>query len=1218
MKENYTNNGRCLPLRHTWLGLVAVLLLLLTGRAAAQSYNMPATGTTTITTCSGTLYDNGGPTGSYPANSTGTITIMPATAGNKVKLQFSTYSVGYYDRLSIYDGSSTSAPLIGTYSDYQSPGTVYATTSTGTLTLRFATDYYTSGYNGFAADISCVTTVPQADLTIQGASVTPISAVPGTSLSLYSSIYNLSGTTATSSTIGYYLSTDATLDATDVLLGSSVGSSLQVGSYSSRNSYVTLPATTTSGAYYVLFAADYQNAVSESNETNNVSSVYLNVVPPTVDLIIQQPAVSPSNTAPGNVLNLSCGILNQGNATASNSSVGFYLSTNTTLDASDQLLTSAYGSALTPGYPAYRGVTTNVPPGTAPGTYYILFAADYQDLVTESNETNNVASVALTVAAPNVDLIVSQAGLSTYTVSAGTSVMANAYLYNQGNTTAPTSTTGYYFSSDATLSANDVLLNSTTSGTLAAGQGTYPSAPVTIPATATPGTYYILFVADHLNTVTESNETNNVRSLSLSVVAPSIDLVIQSPYLGTSTSVAGATLNASFYIYNQGNTTSPSSNSGCYLSTDNTFSANDVLLASNTGGALAPGNYGSRYSSLTIPASTAAGNYYVLFVADDQSQVAETNEQNNVSSLMLTLVAPGIDLLIAQQGISRTSAAAGSGLSAGAYIYNQGTTSASSSTVGYYLSTDNALSANDVLLGASTGSILYAGGSDYRNATLTIPTATTAGNYYVLFVADHLGQVTETNEQNNVASAALTVTAPFNGTIVPYSGSATITTCSTTIADNGGADDYANSSNGTLVINPSTAGNKIRLTFTSLVVETCCDAVSVYDGPTTSATLLGTFTSLPTGPITASAQNTSGALTVVFTSDPIVAAPGFLATVSCITLGPPDLIVQTPTASLSTVASGGIINLGATVRNQGSGDAGSSQLGYYLSTNTTLDASDVSLGTTSGGLLGAGLSAQRGGNFTIPAATTAGSYYVLYVVDPQNSVTESNETNNTASLALTVTISAPDLVLTQPTLTPASVAAGNSVSATCLLSNQGSASAAASLVGFYLSTDNVLSANDVLLGTTAAPAMGVFGALTRSAAVTIPATTTPGSYFMLYVADQQGTITETDETNNVISRALTVTTGTATQDQLNGLTLSVYPNPATRGQFEVRLDGSATGKAASLLLYNSLGQLVTQQVLPLTAGHGPARFATKELPAGVYLLRIAGDNLSATRRVVIE
>ncbi|UOQ72479.1 CARDB domain-containing protein [Hymenobacter cellulosilyticus] len=131
-----------------------------------------------------------------------------------------------------------------------------------------------------------------------------------------------------------------------------------------------------------------------------------------------------------------------------------------------------------------------------------------------------------------------------------------------------------------------------------------------------------------------------MRSQAITVVAPSIDLVIQQAYLNSTTTTGGTTISASHYVYNQGNTAAASSNVGYYLSTDATFSSNDVLLTSSTGGTLAAGNYSTRYPSLTIPTGTTAGNYYVLFVADYLNTVTETNENNNVASAALTVVAP--------------------------------------------------------------------------------------------------------------------------------------------------------------------------------------------------------------------------------------------------------------------------------------------------------------------------------------------------------------------------------------------------------------------------------------------------------------------------------------------------------------------------------------------------------------------------------------------------
>lgn len=111
-----------------------------------------------ITTCSGSIYDAGGPTGNYSNNESYTRTIYPGTSGMKTQLaftEFHTESVTY-DYLEIYDGTSTSATLIGKYGGTNSPGVVKASSSnsSGALTLHWVSDV-SNVYSGFAANISC-------------------------------------------------------------------------------------------------------------------------------------------------------------------------------------------------------------------------------------------------------------------------------------------------------------------------------------------------------------------------------------------------------------------------------------------------------------------------------------------------------------------------------------------------------------------------------------------------------------------------------------------------------------------------------------------------------------------------------------------------------------------------------------------------------------------------------------------------------------------------------------------------------------------------------------------------------------------------------------------------------------------------------------------------------------------------------------------------------
>ncbi|MFP4470209.1 MAG: M14 family zinc carboxypeptidase [Bacteroidales bacterium] len=95
--------------------------------------------------CCGLLYDSGGPSANYANNEDLTMTINPAATGSMLRLDFlefslESHSTCNYDRLNIYDGSSVTAPLIGTYCGSDSPGTVVANNPEGALTLVFHSD----------------------------------------------------------------------------------------------------------------------------------------------------------------------------------------------------------------------------------------------------------------------------------------------------------------------------------------------------------------------------------------------------------------------------------------------------------------------------------------------------------------------------------------------------------------------------------------------------------------------------------------------------------------------------------------------------------------------------------------------------------------------------------------------------------------------------------------------------------------------------------------------------------------------------------------------------------------------------------------------------------------------------------------------------------------------------------------------------------------------
>src|SRR5262249_26868961 len=90
---------------------------------------------------------------------------------------------------------------------------------------------------------------------------------------------------------------------------------------------------------------------------------------------------------------------------------------------------------------------------------------------------------------------------------------------------------------------------------------------------------------------------------------------------------------------------------------------------------------------------------------------------------------------------------------------------------------------------------------------------------------------------------------------------------------------------------------------------------------------------------------------------------------------PPDLVI----AALSVPATGGAgtsITVGDTTKNQGGGDAGASTTRFYLSTNSTFDATDVLLGSRAIPPLARGTTSAGSTPVTIPAGTAAGTWYV--------------------------------------------------------------------------------------------------------------------------------------------------------------------------------------------------------------------------------------------------
>ena len=135
-------------------------------------------------------------------------------------------------------------------------------------------------------------------------------------------------------------------------------------------------------------------------------------------------------------------------------------------------------------------------------------------------------------------------------------------------------------------------------------------------------------------------------------------------------------------------------------------------------------------------------------------------------------------------------------------------------------------------------------------------------------------------------------------------------------------------------------------------------------------------------------------------------------------------------------------------------------------------------------------------------------------------IPESNEGNNTRTKA--ITINAPDLTVSALTA-PTVGGQGQAISITDTTKNGTAAGTTpVSTTSFYLSSDNVLDAGDVLFGSRAVPSLVAGATDTATTSQTIPAGFDGRQLLHHREGRWPGVLAESNETNNTRSKAITI------------------------------------------------------------------------------------------------
>ena len=110
----------------------------------------------------------------------------------------------------------------------------------------------------------------------------------------------------------------------------------------------------------------------------------------------------------------------------------------------------------------------------------------------------------------------------------------------------------------------------------------------------------------------------------------------------------------------------------------------------------------------------------------------------------------------------------------------------------------------------------------------------------------------------------------------------------------------------------------------------------------------------------------------------------------------------------------------------------------------------------------------------------------------------------------------PDLRVQSLDFSPSGVLAGDSIHVIDSVHNDGTGDANGFQVAIYLSADALIDGGDTLIGIRAIGALASGHSSTGSGCLTVPPDLQEGTWFLGAIADVQGALAESDESNNVL------------------------------------------------------------------------------------------------------
>jgi hypothetical protein len=375
-------------------------------------------------------------------------------------------------------------------------------------------------------------------------------------------------------------------------------------------------------------------------------------------------------------------------------------------------------------------------------------------------------------ATPNIVVTISNSNSIPSTAWVGNSFTAYTFYQNTGSSTVGQTQLMFYLSADQVVDQNDVLLSSESIQMLFPSGAVGTTTSLTIPTNAPVGNVYLLAVGDGLDTYDELSEEDNVAIKEIEIMSNSgqSDLLpvihnIQNGYQVNQ----GATFTLPGLVFNFGASPSGSSLSRIYLSSDQIIDGSDILLNSHSVAGSNPSSSSSFSEQVTIPLSTPVGTQYILYQADANGQISESNESNNVDvrqlQILYTEQRPDYSLnydlstgentcTVVVGGVEKSAPAFTSAdwIDLDVDISNNASFNASNTSVlNIFVSTKSTFDGNAKIVGTNGNIPAISANSTHSSSySFQLNPNWSFGQKYILIMVDFENDVDEFNENNNI------------------------------------------------------------------------------------------------------------------------------------------------------------------------------------------------------------------------------------------------------------------------------------------------------------------------------------------------------------------------------------------------------------------------------------------------------------------------------------